>query len=415
MIYLKLLKESFIFAYQSLVLNKLRSFLSLLGITIGIFAIISVFAVIDSLEKNIEKSISTLGDDVIYIQKWPWEFGPDYPWWKYINRPLPSLKEAEELKKRSKTAEAISFSIQTEKTVQFGNISVENVNISAVSHEYENIRSFSLSNGRYFSTFESNSGKNRAIIGSKLASELFNNENPIGREIKLLGRKVMVIGVFEKEGEDVFRSSLDNTVLLPINFARNLLDINNEMLRPMIMVKAIPGVGLNELEGELHQIMRSVRKQKPKVEDNFALNRASLISKGFEQIFVIIDIAGILIGGFSILVGAFGIANIMFVSVRERTKLIGIQKALGAKNYFILTQFLFESVVLCLIGGIAGLLLIFGGISIASNMVDMDFFLSFGNIVTGITISVVTGIVAGLWPAISASRLNPVVAMNSAG
>jgi putative ABC transport system permease protein len=319
------------------------------------------------------------------------------------------------VKRRSKTAGAVSFSVQTEKTVQFRGISVENVNVSAVSYEYENIRSFSIENGRYFSSFESNSGKNRAIIGNKLAQELFNTEDPIGQEIKLLGRKVTIIGVFEKEGEDVFRSSLDNTVLLPINYARNLLDISNEMLRPMIMVKAVPGVSLNELEGELHQIMRSVRKQKPKVEDNFALNRASLISKGFEQIFVIIDIAGILIGGFSILVGAFGIANIMFVSVKERTKLIGIQKSLGAKNSFILTQFLFESVVLCLIGGLAGLLLIYAGISIAVQMVDMDFFLSFGNIITGISISVITGIVAGLMPALSASRLNPVDAMNSAG
>lgn len=415
MIYMKLLRESFIFAYQSLILNKLRSFLSLLGITIGIFAIISVFAVIDSLERNIEDSISTLGDDVIYVQKWPWEFGPDYPWWKYINRPNPSLKEMEELKRRSLKSAAISFSIQTQKTVQFRGISVEKVSIAAVSHEYEDIRSFSIGNGRYFSSFESKSGKNRAIIGKKLADELFINENPVGQDIKIMGRRVLVVGVFEKEGEDVFRSSLDNTVLLPINFARSLLDINNEMLRPMIMVKAIPGVSLNELEGELHEIMRSIRKQKPKTEDNFALNRASLISKGFEQIFSIIDIAGILIGGFSILVGAFGIANIMFVSVKERTKLIGIQKSLGAKNYFILFQFLFESVVLCLIGGLVGLALIYIGVSFASRLVEMDFFLSFGNIFTGLSISILTGIFAGLMPALAASRLNPVVAINSAG
>ncbi|HBS86505.1 MAG: ABC transporter [Bacteroidetes bacterium GWF2_38_335] len=413
MIYLKLLKESVLFAYNSLVVNKLRTFLSLLGITIGIFAIITVFAVIDSLEQNVHNSISSLGDDVIYVQKWPWEFGPDYPWWKYINRPVPKINEMDEIKKRSKNAEAVAFMVQTNKTIQYRNLAMEETTILAVSSGYEKIRAFDMGKGRYFSDFECNSGKNRCVIGNTIAEELFGNIDPIGKEIKMMGHKLMIVGVFKKEGSSIFNQSMDELVIVPINFVRNLLDLRNDRLNPMIMVKVKPGVSIDQLNDELHGIMRAIRKLKPKADDNFALNKASLITKGFDQIFVIIDLAGLFIGGLSILVGAFGIANIMFVSVKERTKMIGIQKALGAKNFFILYQFLFESVTLSLIGGIIGLVLIYFGINMAARMTEMDFYLSTSNIITGLLISFFTGIFAGIFPALAASRLNPVQAINS--
>jgi len=412
--FFNLIKESFLFAINSLVTNKLRTFLSLLGITIGIFAIISVFTVIDSLERSIKNSIQSLGDNVVFVQKWPWTFGPDYPWWKYVNRPVPTIKEQEEVENRSNKSTATAFLISTQKTVQFKNSSASEVNILGASHNYEKVRSFEIINGRYFSDFESNSGKNCAIIGFDISNDLFEQENPIGKEIKLMGRKVNIIGVFKREGEDMFENSLDRTILIPINFTRNLIDIRNDMLQPMIMIKAKTGVSVDELSDELRGIMRSIRRIKPLADDDFALNQTSMISTGFQQIFAIIDIAGLLIGGFSILVGGFGIANIMFVSVKERTGIIGIQKALGAKKYFILLQFLYESVILSLIGGIIGLILIYIGTLIANFLSeDMQFAMSFGNIAWGIGISVVIGILSGFSPAYSASKLNPVEAIST--
>ena len=415
MIFLRIFKESLIFAINSLRANKLRTFLSLLGITIGIFAIISVFTVIDSLKNSITKSISTLGSDVVYVHKWPWIFSnkSQYPWWKFVNRPLPNLKEYKQIKKKSHYARATAFSATTQKTVKYKNNYAENISVWATTNDFNKVRKLNIYKGRYFTQFESHSGKQLAIIGYKLSDILFNNENPIGKNIKIGNHKATVIGVFEKEGDDLFNKSSDNVVLIPINFGRNIFDIKSQMAQPEIIVATKPKVSVNQLINELEGIMRAIRKLSPKVDDNFALNQTSMISQGFEQVFKIIDVAGIIIGGFSILVGGFGIANIMFVSVKERTKIIGIQKSIGAKNYFILFQILFESTILSLIGGLVGLLFIFVGTTIASSIIDMDFSMSFYNIMSGVIISVIIGIISGALPAVSAARLNPVEAINS--
>lgn len=413
MMILNQIKESLRFATNSLVANRLRTFLSLLGITIGIFAIISVFSVIDSLEKNIRTSIASLGEDVVYVQKWPWAMGNNYPWWKYLKRPVPQLKELTEIQDRSQKTEAASFTVTASKTVQYKNNSAENTTILGASHDFDVIRSFELKKGRYFSHFESSSGRNLAIIGHDLAEDLFNGQEAVGKGIKVMGHKLRVIGVFAKEGKDLFNNSMDNSLLMPINFTRNIVDIRSGRVNPMIMVKAKEGVATGELIDELKGIMRAIRKLKPRADDDFALNQASLISQGFDSLFKVIDLAGWIIGGFAILVGGFGIANIMFVSVKERTKIIGIQKALGAKRYYILLQFLYESTLLSLTGGILGLLLIYSGTLIAANYIDFEFTLSFSNIVLGLTISGFIGIISGYIPAYKASRLDPVEAINS--
>ncbi|OQY04986.1 MAG: ABC transporter [Bacteroidetes bacterium 4572_117] len=414
MILLHLLKESLYFAFNSLVVNKLRTFLSLLGITIGIFAIISVFTVIDSMENSIRDSIAKLGNNVVYVQKWPWAMGGNYPWWKYMNRPVPKKSEKDELLKRSNLARAGAFMISTSKNVQYKDNSADNVTIVCATHDYEDIWSFEVSQGRYFSLFESNKGKNKAVIGAVIAEKLFPDVDPIGKAIKIMGFKVDIIGVYKKEGSDPFGMSSDEQISIPINFAKNIFDIKNERLNPMIMVEAKAGISSNELIDELRGIMRSIRRIKPIEDDNFALNQSSLISQGFDSLFGVLDVAGIIIGGFSILVGGFGIANIMFVSVKEQTKLIGIQKALGAKSYFVLLQFLYESVILTLLGGLLGLLIIYIGTLIVSSAFDMDFDMTAGNIITGIMISVSIGIISGIVPAYKAAKLNPVEAIASA-
>tara|TARA_B110000977_G_scaffold180812_1_gene240899 strand:- start:3708 stop:4958 length:1251 start_codon:yes stop_codon:yes gene_type:complete len=414
MILFKILQESFRFALQALIGNKLRTLLSLLGVTIGIFAIISVFAVVDSLEKNIRTSVESLGDNVVFVTKWPWSMGGDYPWWKYYQRPVPTLSELASLEQRLEMAEAVTFVASAgNKTAKFESDDVEGIGVAAVSHSYQDVYGFELSSGRYFSLLESSSGKPVAIIGSNISETLFANQNPLGNYIKFMGQKALVIGVFEKAGDSIIGNSDDDNIVIPVKFARNFIRVNNESTNPMFMVKAKEGVSNAQLKGDLTRVMRSIRRLSPKSDDDFALNETSIISKGIDLMFSVIDLAGIIIGGFSLLVGGFGIANIMFVSVKERTNIIGIQKAIGAKNYFILLQFLFEAILLCLIGGIVGLLVVYSGTLLAGYYIDFDVSLSTNNIVTGLWVSVVIGIVSGMIPAISASKLDPVEAIRS--
>jgi putative ABC transport system permease protein len=414
MIILRLLYESVLFAIRAMNSNKLRTFLSLSGITIGIFAIISVLTVVDSLEMNVRKSISKLGDNVIYIQKWPWAFGSEYPWWKYFQRPLPSYKEMEELKKRVQVADSFTYLANISgKTVKYQKKLIENVMVSCVSHDYAKVYNFDLESGRYFTERESVSGIPVVVLGSEIATNLFGQTDPLGKNITVLGRKLTVIGLINREGKSIVGSSHDEAIIIPVNYARSFIELNSNRVNPFISVKGKDRIGNLQLKDELKGAMRSVRQLSPRSEDNFSLNEASLLSKGISSVFGVINAAGWLIGIFAILVGGFGIANIMFVSVKERTSVIGLQKALGAKRYFILFQFLFESVFLCLTGGVIGLLIVFGGSMAATATLDFEIVLTMGNIVLGLFISVVIGVISGFVPALNASRLDPVVALRS--
>jgi len=408
---LRLIRESYIFAFQAIVVNKVRTFLSLLGITIGIFCVISVFTVFDSMENAIRKSIDSLGSNVLYIQKWPWAMGGDYPWWKYYQRPEPTLEDMKEIEKRSSLYDAVAFMSQTNKTVKRSSNYIENVSVSGVSQDFNKVWDFELASGRYFSPIESVTGRPIAVIGADIASNLFPDEDPIGKKVKIFGRNIEVIGVIKKEGEDFFGNSNDKTVVVPINYFKTL--VNLDEIGTTLIVKAKPMVSNDELKDELTGIMRSIRKLKPSAEDNFAINETDIISKGFDSLFSVIAMVGWIIGGFSLLVGGFGIANIMFVSVKERTSIIGIQKALGAKNYFVLLQFLFEAVFLSLIGGILGLLIILIMTLIVSATTSFQLILTEGNIFLGIGVSALIGLVSGIIPAYSASRLDPVEAMRT--
>ncbi len=409
-----LLKESIVFAWGALIANKLRTFLSLLGITIGIFAIITVFTIVDSLERNIRGSVQSLGDNVVFVMKWPWTFGPDYPWWKYMNRPVPEYSELAEVERKAKSIEAVGFRIGARKILKHNNNTIENGLVSGWSYGYGKVKAFDIVEGRYFREDEAEGGYNVVLLGYTLADGLFpNNEFPIGKTIKVAGRNCKVIGLFKKEGESMLGNSMDNQAVVPYNFARLFMDVKSENSDPFIAAKAKPGVTNDQLKDELIGIMRSIRGLKPLADDDFALNETNLLSKNFDGLFDIVGIAGAIIGGFSILVGGFGIANIMFVSARERTNLIGIQKSLGAKNYFILAQFLFEAVFLSLIGGIIGLLLIYALTFAADGVIDMEITLTRSNIILGLTISVLIGIISGFIPAYGASQLDPVEAIRT--
>ncbi len=416
-LFLQLFKESFLFAFEALRVNKLRTILSLLGITIGIFAIISVFTVTDALERKIRTDVESLGNNVIYIQKWPWvpEGGSEYPWWKYMNRPLPAYREMGELQKKISTQEAIAYAADIGgQVVKYESSSVENCDLLCVSHTYDRVKSFEIEDGRYFTELESSSGRPVALIGAEVNSALFPGKDAIGKVIIVKGNKLTVIGLLKKQGSSLIDNTTDNAIIIPVNFARNLVNLKSDAMDPFLIVKAKEKVSTQELRDDLKGAMRSVRKLRPRESDDFALNETSLLSGSLNSLFSTLSLAGWIIGGFSILVGGFGIANIMFVSVRERTNIIGIQKSLGAKNYFILLQFLIESVVLCIIGGCIGLLLVFGIATAATRLLDFDLALTIGNIVTGITISATIGIISGYIPAYRASQMNPVDAIRTA-
>lgn len=414
MIYLRLVAESFRFAWQALRANMLRTFLSLLGVTIGIFAIISVFTLVDSLERNVRDSMSFIGDKVIYVQKWPWAFGGNYPWWKYFQRPEPSMREFRQLERRITMSNGVAiFADKGDNTFKHRNNSYSEANLMGVTFDYNKVSEIPIVQGRYFVPQEVEAARNVMLIGDEVATTLYPQADPIGQELKVAGQKFTVIGVIEKQGENMFgMPNFDQMGIVPYGSFAKMFDVGPDGLGSTIAAKGREDdPGLLELEYEVRGLMRNIRGLRPRDEDSFALNRPEMATQAIGSFFEVVGLAGWVIGGFAILVGGFGIANIMFVSVKERTNIIGIQKSLGAKNYFILFQFLFESVFLSLLGGGIGILLVFLLTLIPQDIMAVG--LSVGNIILGLGVSAVIGMLSGIIPAVLASNLDPVIAIRS--
>ena len=407
--------ESLQSAYRTVILNKLRTLLSLLGVTIGIFSIVSVFSVVDSMKANMKETLDSFGTDVIVVEKWPWapEDGAEFAWWEYLNRPVVTRREHAQLKDRMQSIQSACFISVITSDIEYLDNKAENIQVWGTTSEFEEIRSFNVASGRFFSPFELNSGKNNCLIGKTIAELLFEGKNPLGKKIRFNNKEATIVGIFSKEGKSFMGGgSMDEVVLVPVDFLATMTDLKSDNANPQIWVKPVEGVSVDALKEQLQLTMRSIRRLSPRAKNNFALNETNLMSGMIDQIFSVVNVAGWFIGIFAVLVGAFGIANIMFVSVKERTSIIGIQKAIGAKNYYIILEVLNESVLLSIIGGILGLLLIYAGTFIARKQ-GFEIFLSPGNILTGILISSTVGLIAGFMPALTAARLDPVKAIAS--
>lgn len=414
LIYLRVLKESLSFAINALRNNLLRTFLSLLGVTVGIFSIIGVLAAVDSLKENIKGSLSSLDSRTVILMRF--SFGAsEIPQWKREQFPDVSYEEFQYLKKNVSEAEALTYSLNVgNEPIKYEDKTVTGVNVAAVTEGYYNIEALELATGRFFNESESNSGAPVIVLGDEISQGLFGESDPIGKKIRLYGRRLTVIGVLEKEGSNIMGNSKDGAIIVPANFVRRIMGNNNRNTFPAIIMKPKEGVDMAEFKANLTQQLRLKRGLKPDEVDNFFINELQGFADIIDEITGTMSAIGGVIGLFSLLVGGFGIANIMFVSVKERTNLIGIQKALGAKNKFILFQFLFEAIILAVIGGLIGLFLVWIGSLIASQFSgDFEFVLSPSNMILGLSASIIIGLISGIIPAFMASRLDPVEAIRT--
>jgi len=402
-------------ALQELWKNKLRTFLSLFGITIGIFCIIGVMATLGSLEHNIQNEIKSFGTNTIYVDKWDYSAGGDgqYPWWKFVKRPAPKYEQLEQIMQRTPSAKYAAFKIDRSADLEYEDNALKDVVLYGFSDDFSNIQPVDIRYGRYLSLAEFQQGTNAAVVGNEVAEQLFlSAERAVGKIVTARGKKLIIVGVIKKQGNQMLGGwQLDQAVVMPYRFGRTLMDERNA--QPLILVQGLDNITNEVLKDDLKGAMRAINKLSPTQEDNFTLNDVNEWSKAFEQAFSGINMGGMVIGGISLIVGLFGVANIMFVSVKERTGQIGLKKAIGAKSRIILTEFLLEAAFLCLIGGLIGLALVFGLTKILSGAFNFPIYISTTNLIWAIGICFVVGVLAGIIPAVIASRMNPVVAIRS--
>lgn len=392
--------------------NKLRSALSLTGIAFGIFCIIGVLAAVNSLERNIQSEVKTLGDNTIYIDKWDYSGGPDQPFWKFRARPVMKYEEADMIKMRAVLVGDISFLMQTAGGISHNDDLIQSAGVYGITEAQMNIQPIKFSDGRFFSSSEFNAGSNVCLIGFANAESLFGTTGrAVGKQIDVKGRKTTIIGVIKKEGKNFIGWDYDNCVMLPYKYCKQLFKEENS--NPILIANGKTGVRTAALSDELRGIMRQIRKLGPRQEDNFSLNSVEAFSQAITGFFSVLNVVGAIIGGISLIVGLFGIANIMFVTVKERTPVIGLKKAIGAKKGTILFEFLLEAVLLCFMGGAIGLFFVWIGTVISSRLLDFPIYISIPMLIITIIVCLTVGIIAGIFPASKAAKMDPVVAIRS--
>ncbi|TDW96557.1 ABC transporter permease [Dinghuibacter silviterrae] len=410
---LNILSTSFRMAMDELRKNRLRSFLSLFGITIGIFCIVAVLATVNSLDSTVHEELKAMGTNTVFVQKWPWGGGADYPWWKYLSRPTPKYEELRFIKERADYAAhaAIFFNGQT--NLEYGDFALTNVNWYGVTEEFNLIQNVDVGYGRFILPSEFQYGTPVAVMGYTTAEKLFDDPpTAVGKTIEIKGHKVLIVGVIRKQGNSLIGGwDFDNVVVIPYQFCTSFANVHNQDMA--ILVRGKEGIPLDEVKGQLRGVMRAVRRLSPKQDDNFALNDVTSGTSELNSIFGGMTLGGFAITILSFIVGIFGVANIMFVTVRERTPMIGLKKAIGAKRRTILLEFLLESAFLCVLGGVIGLILVFLLTFLLSSVVHFTVSISFGLFLGSVLFCIFTGMLAGIIPASIAARMDPVKAIRS--
>lgn len=397
-------------ACQAIWANKMRSTLTTLGVIIGIAAVTLMATVINGLNQEFDKALSQLGTDVLYVDEFPWGNNSDREWWRLRNRPPIQPALAQTIRERSRYAEAVAPMEDTDRSVQYRERSLE-AEIVGSPPQYGRIRNVRLAEGRFYTQAEERSGRHVCVIGATIAEELFPAVTPLGKDLKLGRVPCTVIGVQEKKGESMLGGpgSPDERILMPFGTYDKLFGVSRQS-GVNIMVKVKDAATMERAEEELTGILRTAREVPPGEENNFAINDQQQIRASFAGTRIAIYGVGLFLTGLALVVGGIGVMNIMFVSVRERTKEIGIRKAVGAKERTILFQFLVEAVIVCLIGGVIGL-----GVSALGAMgvraLGLTATLPAQTVAVAFLICVGVGVLFGIAPAWQAATSDPIEAL----
>lgn len=401
------IRESLIIALRAIRANKMRSILTMLGIFIGVTVVVLMSTAIKGIDNSFQTGMSALGSDVLYIDKWAWFEGGE--WWKMRNRRRIDMDDYNRFKEQAKLPLATAPVINSRQTVKYGDNRIDNVFLNGSTTDYLQTTNFTFSLGRFYSEIESNAARYVAVLGSDVANTLFPRGDALDKEIKIGGVNFKVIGVLDEQGSWILGSfNPDKQVFIPIGtIFKNFLNESHGTVT--INVRAKNPLMVEETKIEAEGIMRKVRGLTYNEENDFSINQQEGLASQIDSLVGVIRFVGFFITGLSLFVGAVGIMNIMFVSVKERTKEIGIRKAIGAKRRTILGQFLFESSVICLVGGLIGLL----AAVLLSKLVNqfLPTSIQWDAVVIAILVSLITGLVAGLAPAYTAAKLDPVEAL----
>ena len=389
-------------AWMALKSHKLRSILTTIGIFLGVTTIITIFTTIQGINEYVIGQLSNISSSSVYVQKWPWGFHED--WWKYRNRKDITYKEYEALQENSSEADYISPVIYSLKTVKYKNEVYEQIPVIGTNEQYKNTDNVNLSIGRFLTELDVQRNHKVCVLGDEVAGNLFKEESPLSRRIKVGPDKYTVIGVLEKRGK-IFGQSMDNFVIVPIGTFQRVYGGHRDM-QITLMVDDISR--LEDMKDEARGILRRVRKISPGDEDDFALNQQDQLTDMYRTLTGTLFAIIFVIGAVSLVVGGIGITNIMLVSVTERTNEIGIRKAIGAKRRSILLQFIIESIAIASMGGLLGIIFGFMGGSIILSQMSLKTGVSLTSIVVGFGFSTFVGIVAGLYPAWRAASMNPI-------
>ena len=411
---LEILFSSLSLTLQEFRSHKVRTMLSLSGVAFGIFCIIGVLAMVDSLQRAVQNDIKALGSNTVYIDKWEYGGGGDYPWWKYMKRPTPKMEEMLLLEQKVPSALNIAMNINTNDRLEVADNVVTGVNYYGVTEDFNKIQKIEIEEGRYLQQSDYDFGANCIVMGNEIAENLFGKpEKAVGQLIVMKGgKRGVVVGLIKKQGKSILGGfEFDKSIIMPYNFLKTLS--REEFSSPVIMVQGKETIPMVQLKDELAGAMRSIRKLKPSQDDDFSLNDIDSFAEFMDNIFKYVNQGGWAIAALSLIVGMFGVANIMFVTVRERTSQIGLKKAIGAKKHMILTEFLLESAFLCILGGLLGLIGVFLLTLVAGAAAGFAITISPSILILAISICIIVGVLAGIIPASIAARMDPVVAIRS--